>query len=162
MDLVIINLKLVKKLKLKIYPIKEQASHRLGMCVANRDSTQLKSWIKFCIEVARIRRELYAFVTPKDNPNISLLLELLWLWSVDAKLFIQEKEIHIGNIKKREVITQILCSTTFSKKTQFEASCKNQINKDKSSKETDIDSSNIYNSDEKSEKDLSDQDFENV
>ena len=45
LDLVIINSKLVKKLKLKIHPMKELASHRLGMCVANRDSTKLKSWV---------------------------------------------------------------------------------------------------------------------
>ena len=42
-DLVIINLKLVKKLKLKIHQTKKLVSHRLGMCVANRDSTKLKS-----------------------------------------------------------------------------------------------------------------------
>ena len=46
-DLVIINPKLVKKLKLKIHPTKELASHRLGMCVANGDSTELKSRVKF-------------------------------------------------------------------------------------------------------------------
>ena len=46
-DLVIINPKLVKKLKLKIHPTKELASHRLEMCVANGDFTKLKSWVKF-------------------------------------------------------------------------------------------------------------------
>ena len=56
--LVIINLKLVKRFKLKIYPTKELGSHGLGMCVANRDSTELKSWLKFWVEVAGIRREL--------------------------------------------------------------------------------------------------------
>lgn len=58
LDLVIINLKLVKKLKLKIHPTKELASHRLGMYIVNRDSTKLKSWVKFWIEVAGIRQGL--------------------------------------------------------------------------------------------------------
>lgn len=79
LDLVIINPKLVKKLKLKIHPTKELASHRLAMCVANGDSTELKSWVKFWVEIAGIRQELWAFVTPKDNPNVSLLLGLPWL-----------------------------------------------------------------------------------
>ena len=98
-------------------------------------------------------------MTPKGNPNVSFLLGLLWLWSVDAKLFIQKKEIHIGDIKKREVVSQIPYSTTSSKETQLEASSKNQIDADESSEEEDMDSSDTYNSDEESEKELSDQDF---
>ena len=47
LDLVIINSKLVKKLRLKINPTKELASYHLEMCVGNRDSTKLKSWLKF-------------------------------------------------------------------------------------------------------------------
>ena len=87
------------------------------------------------------------------------MLGLPWLWSVDAKLFIQKKEIHIGDIKKREVVSQIPCSTTSSEDTQFEASSKSQIDADESSEEEDIDSSDTYNSDEESEEELSDQDF---
>ena len=87
-DLVMINPKLVKKLGLKIRPTSTLVSHRLGMSVANGDSTELESWVKFWVEVSRICRQMWAFVIPKDNPNVSLLLGLLWLRSVDAKLFI--------------------------------------------------------------------------
>lgn len=100
-----------------------------------------------------------ALVTLKDNPNISLLLGLPWFWSVDAKLFIQKKEIHISNIKKREVVSQISYYTTSFEKTQFEADSKNPMNADKSSKEENIDSSDIYNFDEELKEKLSDQDF---
>lgn len=121
-DLVIINLKLVKKLRLKIRLTSILVSYYLGMSIANKDSTELKSWIKFWVEVSRICRQMWTFVIPKDNPNVSLLLRLPWLWSIDAKLFIQKKEIYINKVKKREIVSQIPCSTTFSKDTRFEAS----------------------------------------
>lgn len=47
LDLVIINPKLVKNLKLEIHLIKKIASDHLAMYVANRDFTKLKSWVKF-------------------------------------------------------------------------------------------------------------------
>lgn len=49
---------------------------------------------------AGIPREISAFITPKDNPNVSLLFGLPWLRSVDAKLLILKKEIHIRDVKK--------------------------------------------------------------
>ena len=62
---------------------------------------------------------MWAFVTPKKNLNISLLLELPWFQSIDAKLFIQKKEIYIGNTKKEETVSQIPYSTTLSKDIRF-------------------------------------------
>ena len=87
------------------------------------------------------------------------MLGLPWLRSVDVKLFIQKKEIYISNIKKEEVVSQILCSTTSSEKTHFEANIKNQIDTDELLKEEDIDNFDTYNSDEESEEELFDQDF---
>ena len=47
LDQVIINPKLVKKLNLKINSIKKLANHCLGIYIANKDFTELKSWVKF-------------------------------------------------------------------------------------------------------------------
>lgn len=57
-DLVIINLKLVKRLGLRVKPTSTLANHHLGRSVTNSDSTELKSWVKFWIEVAGIQREI--------------------------------------------------------------------------------------------------------
>ena len=54
-DLVIINPKLVKRLGLKVRPTSTLANHRLGMSVTNGDSTELRSWVKFWVEVSRIQ-----------------------------------------------------------------------------------------------------------
>ena len=51
---------------------------------------------------------MWVFVTPKKNSNVSFLLRLPWLQSVDVKLFIQKKEIYIRDIKKRKAVSQIL------------------------------------------------------
>ena len=78
-DLVIINLKLVKRLRLKVRPTSILANHRLGMSVANGDSTVLKRWVKFWVEISGIQQEIWVFVTPKKNPNVSFLPGLPWL-----------------------------------------------------------------------------------
>ena len=159
-DLVIINPKLLKRLELKVRPTNTFANHRLDMSVGNGDSTELKSWVKFWVEVSKIQQKMWAFVTPKENPNVSLLLGLFWLQSVDAKLFIQKKEIHIGDTKKQETISQILYSTTVSKGTQFQANKKEKIVVDESSEEEDIED-NVEDSFSKKEsnEELFDQNF---
>ena len=53
-DLVIINSRLVKRLGLKVRPTSTLVPHRLCMLVTNRDSTKLKSWVKFWVEVSGI------------------------------------------------------------------------------------------------------------
>lgn len=53
-NLVIINPKLVKRLGLRIRPTSTLANHGLGMSVANDYSTELKSWVKFWVEVSGI------------------------------------------------------------------------------------------------------------
>ena len=78
-NLIIINPKLVKRLRLKIKPTSTLANHHLGMFVTNGDSIELQSWVKFWVEVFEIQREMWAFVTPKENPNVSLILGLSWL-----------------------------------------------------------------------------------
>ncbi len=57
-DLVIINPKLVKRLGLKVRPTSTLANQRLSMSIANGDSTELKSWLKFEFEVSGIQREM--------------------------------------------------------------------------------------------------------
>ena len=82
---------------------------------------------------------MWTFVTSKKNPNVSLLLGLPSLQSVDAKLFIQKKEIHIEYTKKGETVSQTCCSITVSEGTQFQASKNKKIVVDKLSEEKDID-----------------------
>ena len=118
-DLVIINPRLVKRLGLKVRPTSTLAPNCLSMLITNIDSTEFKSWFKFWVEVSGIQREMWAFVTPKNNFNVSLLLGLPWLQSVDVKLFIQKKEIHIKDRKKEKAIFQIPYSTTTSEDTRF-------------------------------------------
>lgn len=158
-DLVIINPKLVKKLGLRMQSTSILASHRLVMSVANGDSTELKSWVKFWVKVLEIRQEMWAFVIPKNNPNVSLLLGLPWLRSVDAKLFIQKKEIHIRDIKKRETVFLIPFSITLFEDTQFNAKEKEEVNTNISSNEKNTDDSTKYSSDNELNEDSSDQDF---
>ena len=158
-DLVIINPKLVKRLGLKVRPTSTLAPHRLGMSVANGDSTELKSWVKFWVEVSGIRQEMWAFITPNENPNVSLLLGLPWLRSVDAKLFIQKKEIYIGDIKKGETVSHIPYSTTPSEDAHFQASSKGKAVVDESSEEDDTKNENEDSSEEESDEESSEQDF---
>ena len=66
-----------------------------------------------------------------------MLLGLPWLRSVDAKLYIQKKEIHIRDSKKGEAIFQIPCSTTTFKDINFYANNKNKANIDESSDKED-------------------------
>ena len=132
-NLVISNPKLVKRLGLKVRPTGTLANQSLGISVANGDFKELKSWLKFGVEVSGIQREMWEFVTPKENSNVNLLTGSLWLRSVDAKLFIQKEEIHIGNTKKEEAISQIFCSTTLSERTWFQANKKDKDVVDESS-----------------------------
>lgn len=67
---------------------------------------------------------MWAFVTPNKNLNVSLLLGIPRLWSVDAKLFIQKREIHIGDIKKGKRVSHIPFSTTPFEDTRFQADIK--------------------------------------
>lgn len=62
---------------------------------------------------------MWAFVISKENPNVSFLVELPWLQSVDTKLFISNNEILIKDIKKGEIVLHISYFTTYSKCTQF-------------------------------------------
>lgn len=80
---------------------------------------------------------MWVFVTPKDNPNVGLLLGFPWLRSVDAKLLIQKKEIHIGDVKEGETVFQIPCSTTTSEDTQFDAKKRGKADTEISSDEED-------------------------
>ena len=60
-----------------------------------------------------------------------MLLVLLWLQSVDIKLFIQKKKIYIEDSKKGKFVSQISCSITTSEVTRFQANGKGRVNVDK-------------------------------
>ena len=102
---------------------------------------------------------MWAFITPKDDPNVNLLLGLLWLQNIDAKLYIQKKEIHIGNSKKGKAVFQIPCSTTAFENTRFQASTKNKANVDELSEEEDIEHKDGSSTEGESADESSDQVF---
>lgn len=101
------------------------------------------------------------FVIPQENSNVSSLLRIPWFQRVDTKFFIYKKEIHIKDTKKGEVVSQILCSTTNSENTQFQANKKDKVVIDKLFEEKDIenDIENSYSKEELDKK-LFDQDFQ--
>ncbi len=125
------------------------------MSVTNGDSTELKSWVKFWVEVSGICQEIWTFITPKENSHVSLLLGLPWFRSVDTKLFIQKKEIHIGDTKKGEIVSHIPCSTTLFEDTRFQASIKGKAVIDDSSEEDNIKHEDGNSSKEKSDEESS-------
>ena len=57
-NLVIINLKLVKRLGLKVRPMSIIVNHRRGLSVGNGNSTEMNSWVKFCVKVSGIQQEM--------------------------------------------------------------------------------------------------------
>ena len=81
---------------------------------------------------------MWAFVTAKDNSYVSLLLDIPWVRSVDSNLFIQKKEIHIRDSKKREAISQISYSITPSEYTYFQTNSKGRVNVNELSSKKDI------------------------
>ena len=64
-----------------------------------------------------------------------MLLVLSWLQSIDVKLFIQKKEIHIGDIKKKEMVSKISYFTISSTDIHFQTSIKNKAIIDNSTEE---------------------------
>ena len=57
------------------------------------------------------------------------------------------------------MISQSFCSTTLSKDIQFEARSKKEVDVNESSEKEDLDIFDAYNTNEESDKDLSDHDF---
>lgn len=79
---------------------------------------------------------------------------------MDAKLFIQKKEIHIRDTKKVETLSQIPCSTTLSESIWFKAGKKNKVVEDELSEEADIENDiGHISSSKESDEEPSDQDF---
>lgn len=81
---------------------------------------------------------------------------------MDAKLFIQKKEICIGDIKKGEAISQILFFITSSEDTCFQASSKGKTIIDDSFKENDAKYKNKDSFEKESDETFFDQDFKKV
>ena len=87
-----------------------------------------------------------------------MLLGLPWLRSIDTKLFIQKKEIHIRDSKKKEAVSQISYSITPSEDTCFQSSDKGRANINKTS-EKDIEHEDKVSSEEESDDKSSDKGF---
>ena len=103
-DIITINPSLVRELQMKERPLQQLGVNHLTMSVANGDFTPLRTWVMFNIRVAGISRDVWAFVTPKDNPNHDVLLGLPWLKSVTADFKIQSETLRIGDTSKGEEV----------------------------------------------------------
>lgn len=78
---------------------------------------------------------------------------------MDAKLFIQKKEIHIEDIKKGETVSHIHYSTTLSEDTRFQASSKSKTIVDKLFEEDNTEHKNENSFEEESDERSIEQDF---
>lgn len=98
----VISQSLIKYLQLVTQPLASIGFHGLTMHTADQRDTPLKEWIEFWIGTTGIWRHVRCFVSPYTSlpgsgksRHFSLLLELLWLFIVNAHIFIQESRISI-------------------------------------------------------------------
>ena len=70
--------------------------------------------------------EVWAFVSPSLRQNLSILLRILFLSSVNAKLYIRDKTIELGDATKLEDI--ILLKAPLKDSTQAKLQIKQDIN----------------------------------
>ena len=103
-DITIIYPPLPKLLGLKVYPVASllKSHTKLVMNTAGVGSVQLTHWTCLKLKVAGVERDVWAFVSPALRPNMSLLLGVPYLASVDAKLHIREEVIELGDSSRGE------------------------------------------------------------
>ncbi|KAI6250658.1 hypothetical protein HI914_00764 [Erysiphe necator] len=107
-DMVVISYGLIKYLNLPMELLSENGFSGLTMNVANGTSSPLKYFTSFQINVLGISRHVEAFVRPWNSSNeqeFHLLLGLSWL--ANAKIYIWDSIIKIGDPNRSEKIVQI-------------------------------------------------------
>lgn len=85
------------------------------MHTADQKNIPLKEWTEFWIRTAGIWRYVRCFVSPHTSlpgsgklGHFSLLLELPWLFSVNAYISIRESQISIGDLSLGESMRDIV------------------------------------------------------
>ncbi|POS81673.1 hypothetical protein EPUL_006018, partial [Erysiphe pulchra] len=109
-DMVVISYGLVKYLDLPMKLLSENGFSGLTMNVANGTSSPLKYFTSFRINVLGISRDVEAFVRPWNAQNeeeLHLLLGLPWLHDANAKIYIRDSIIEIGDPDRSENVLQV-------------------------------------------------------
>ncbi|RKF59435.1 hypothetical protein OnM2_060038 [Erysiphe neolycopersici] len=109
-DMVVISYGLVKYLDLPMKLLSENGFSGLTMNVANGTSSPLKYFTSFRINVLGISRNVEAFVRPWNAQNeeeLHLLLGLPWLHDANAKIYIRDSIIEIGDPDRSENVLQV-------------------------------------------------------
>ncbi|KAI6245779.1 hypothetical protein HI914_06265 [Erysiphe necator] len=109
-EMVVISYGLIKYLSLPMKLLSENGFSGLTMNVANGTSSPHKYFTSFQINVLGISRHVEAFVRPWNSSNeqeFHLLLGLPWLHDANAKIYIRDSIIKIGDPNRSEKIVQI-------------------------------------------------------
>lgn len=94
-------------LGLELRPLSEIGLPSFRMRLANGSVHEMEHWAYFHLEVAGVKRAVWAFACPTQGKDLSLLLGLPWLDSVDAKFSIRDRVVEIGDADKEEDIVTL-------------------------------------------------------
>lgn len=102
-DMNIIFMKIIRKLCLKLFNLNLIEFRDLIMRTADHKKIFLLYWVWFDIEIQKIWKKIKCFVSSRVifissmKEFISLLLNISWLYSVNATISIRESKIEIEN-----------------------------------------------------------------
>ncbi|RKF62142.1 hypothetical protein OnM2_035106 [Erysiphe neolycopersici] len=102
-DMVVISYGLVKHLDLPMKLLSENGFSGLTMNVANGTSSPLKFFSSFRINVMGISRNVEAF----NEKELNLLLGLPWLHDANAKIYMRDSIIEIGDPDRSENVLKV-------------------------------------------------------
>lgn len=107
-DINVVYPEMVARLHLKKRPISEivRKGSKLMMVAANGTTTRLRHWVTFCINVAGIKRVVWAFVCPYKHDTLCAILGLPFLRSVNAHIHVRDATLEIGdtNVDSKVVV----------------------------------------------------------
>lgn len=89
-------------LGLELRPLAEIGLPSFRMRLPNGSVHEMEHWVYFHLEVAGVKRAVWAFACPTAGKDLSLLLGLPWLDSVDARFSIRDRIVEIGDTDKGE------------------------------------------------------------
>ncbi len=121
-DICLIYPNLREHLGLQLRPISQLLENKpsLRMTTADGGVHELRHWVTFMVEIQAIKREIWAFACPSNGQNISLLLGLPFLESVDAHFHIRRGIIEIGDSDLGEAVIAIKAPQITSLKPRLE------------------------------------------
>ena len=170
-DMNVISLAMVKQLSLKIHTLSDIRFAELTMKTADNQKIRLHYWVYLKISVKDIWRTIRCFIISdldllQKSDHLSLLLEIFWLYSVNAIIEICESQIKIENSAIEKSIQDVIESELmFSKEHNLLMYLKaililNVLNSSDESDKNDEDSdSSVSLSDKKEKNEVADQSF---